>query len=174
MMVSLRRRFAETMCEFLESQSKLGFTSTAVGATASLPPPGFMVDHVRIRSGHGEEVFTNANYAPGRWEQFRLGWLAAWSPRTQIQTGAVVAVVAHQHRNDWRFDCARSMTNIKTTSDAVQIQGDSSIGPKILPGNVPWITKVEAGNSYKIAWRTSPRLIGWGRPSGSWYSVCGA
>ena len=27
---------------------------------------------------------------------------------------------------------------------------------------------------YKMAWRTSPRLIGWGRPSGSWYSVCGA
>ena len=69
------------------SQSKLGFTYTAVGATASQPPAGYAVDHTRIKLGEGEEVFTKAKAALGRWEQFHLGWVEAWSPETPIQTG---------------------------------------------------------------------------------------
>ena len=49
MMVSLRRPSTETIREFLASQSKLGFTYTAVGATASLPPADYVVDHTRIK-----------------------------------------------------------------------------------------------------------------------------
>ncbi|MGB2610244.1 MAG: DUF1990 family protein, partial [Isosphaeraceae bacterium] len=60
MMVSLRRPSTETIREFLASQSKLGFTYTAVGATASLPPADYVVDHTRIKLGQGEEVFMKA------------------------------------------------------------------------------------------------------------------
>ena len=67
------------------SQSKLGFTYTAVGATASQPPAGYTVDHTRIKLGEGEEVFMKAKAALGRWEQFRLGWVEVWSPETPIQ-----------------------------------------------------------------------------------------
>ncbi len=93
-MLSLRRPSIETIREFLASQSKLGFTYTAVGATASLPPAGYVVDHTRIKLGLGEEVFTKAKAALGQWEQFRLGWIEAWPPETPIQTGEVVAVIA--------------------------------------------------------------------------------
>ncbi len=93
-MLSLRRPSIETIREFLASQSKLGFTYTAVGATASLPPAGYTVDHSRIKLGEGEEVFTKAKAALGRWEQFRLGWVEAWSPETPIRTGEVVAIIA--------------------------------------------------------------------------------
>ncbi len=40
-----------------------GFTYAAVGATASLPPAGYVVDHTRIKLGEGEEVFTRAKAA---------------------------------------------------------------------------------------------------------------
>lgn len=93
-MVSWRRPSTETIREFLASQSKLGYTYTAVGATAGVPPAGYTVDHTRIKLGEGEEVFTRARAALLRWEQFRLGWLEAWSPKTTIETGDVVAVVA--------------------------------------------------------------------------------
>jgi len=93
-MLSLRRPSAEAIREFLASQSKLGFTYTAVGATASLAPAGYTVDHTRITLGAGEEVFTRAKAALGRWDQFRLGWIEAWPPETPIQTGEVVAVIA--------------------------------------------------------------------------------
>ena len=93
-MLSLRRPSAETIGEFLAAQSKLGLTYPAVGATAAVPPAGYAVDHTRIKLGEGEKVFSAAKAALGRWDQFRLGWVEAWSPETPIETGEVVAVIA--------------------------------------------------------------------------------
>lgn len=104
-MVSVRRPSTETIREFLASQSKLGFTYTAVGATASTPPAGYLVDHTRITLGQGEEVFSRAKDALSRWEQFRLGWLEAWSPQTPIRMGEVVAVVARNIGLWWLNAC---------------------------------------------------------------------
>jgi uncharacterized protein (UPF0548 family) len=104
-MVSLRRPSTETMREFLASQSKLGFTYTAVGATATTPPAGYVLDNTRIKLGEGEEVFTKAKAALMRWEQFHLGWVEAWSPKTTIETGDVVAVVARQVGVWWLNAC---------------------------------------------------------------------
>ncbi len=104
-MVSLRRPSTETIREFITSQSKLGFTYTSVRATASLPPAGYVVDHTRIKLGEGEEVFTRAEAALRHWEQFRLGWVEAWSPKTTIETGDVVAVVARNVGLWWLNAC---------------------------------------------------------------------
>jgi uncharacterized protein (UPF0548 family) len=104
-MVSLRRPSRETIREFLTSQSKLDFTYASVGATASLPPAGYVVDHTRIKLGQGEEVFMKAKLALGRWDHFRLGWVEARSPETPIQTGAVVAVIARNLGLWWLNAC---------------------------------------------------------------------
>jgi uncharacterized protein (UPF0548 family) len=104
-MLSLRRPPAETIREFLTSQSKLGFTYTAVGATASVPPADYAMDHTRIRLGQGEEVFSKAKAALKRWEQFQLGWVEAWSPETLIETGEVVAVIARKLGLWWLNAC---------------------------------------------------------------------
>jgi uncharacterized protein (UPF0548 family) len=93
-MVSLRRPSSEAIRAFLASQANLGFTYAAVGATASAPPEGYAVDHTRTKLGVGEEVFTKAKAALQRWEQFRLGWVEAWSPEATIASGDGVAVVA--------------------------------------------------------------------------------
>ena len=50
-MKSLRRPSAVTIGEFLAVQSKLDFTYPEVGATATVPPAGYVVDHTRIRLG---------------------------------------------------------------------------------------------------------------------------
>jgi uncharacterized protein (UPF0548 family) len=104
-MVSLRRPSSEAIRAFLASQAKLGFTYTAVGATASVPPEEYAVDHTRIRLGIGEEVFTKAKAAFQRWKQFRLGWVEAWSPKATIESGDVVAVVARQLGLWWLNAC---------------------------------------------------------------------
>ena len=65
MMVLMRRPSVETICRFLRSQSKLGFTYAAVGATAGLPPAGYLVNHTRIKLGQGEEIFTKARGCSG-------------------------------------------------------------------------------------------------------------
>src|SRR5690242_13033045 len=104
-MVSLRRPSSEALRAFLASQAKLGFTYTAVGATASVPPAGYAVDHTRVKLGVGEEGFTKAKVALRRWEQFRLGWVEAWSPRATIESGDLVAVVAREVGLWWLNAC---------------------------------------------------------------------
>jgi uncharacterized protein (UPF0548 family) len=104
-MVSLRRPSNGAIREFLRSQSRLDLTYTAAGATASLPPPGYVVDHTRIRLGEGEEVFTKAQAALRRWEHFRLGWVEAWPPETPLRPGEVVAIVARRVGVWWLNAC---------------------------------------------------------------------
>jgi uncharacterized protein (UPF0548 family) len=89
-----RRPSTEAIRAFLAAQSKLGFTYSAIGATATVPPAGYTVDHTRIKLGEGEEVFMRAKAALERWDHFRLGWAEAWPPETPIQTGEVVAIAA--------------------------------------------------------------------------------
>jgi len=91
--------------EFVASQSEFSFTYTAVGATMTVPPAGYTVDHTRIKLGEGQEVFTRAKAALLRWEQFRLGWVEAWSPNPRIQKGDVAAVVARQLGVWWLNAC---------------------------------------------------------------------
>ncbi len=104
-MVSLRRPSTGMIREFLASQSKLDFTYDAIGATKTVPPSGYDVDHTRVKLGEGEQVFTRARAAMGRWDHFHLGWVEAWSPNTTIETGNVVAIIARNFGLWWLNAC---------------------------------------------------------------------
>jgi uncharacterized protein (UPF0548 family) len=104
-MLSLRKPSAESVRRFLAGQAKLPFTYSAVGATATTPPAGYVVDRTRIKLGEGETVFRVAGDAVRRWEQFRLGWVEAWSPDTPIQPGEVVAVMGRAIGLWWLNSC---------------------------------------------------------------------
>lgn len=92
-MLSLRKPSAESVRRFLMEQAPLNFSYSAVGATAMVPPAGYVVDRTRIKLGQGEAVVHLAKTALQHWEQFRLGWVEAWSPDTSIKAGEVVAVL---------------------------------------------------------------------------------
>jgi uncharacterized protein (UPF0548 family) len=104
-MLSLRKPSAERLREFLAAQSKLDLTYPAVGATAAVPPAGYVVDRTRIRLGEGAGTFAAAKAALGRWEHFRLGWVEAWPPETPILAGQVVAVIARFFGLWWLNAC---------------------------------------------------------------------
>jgi uncharacterized protein (UPF0548 family) len=105
-MISLRKPSPATVRAFLTSQSGAGLSYPAVGATAAVPPPGYTVDHTRVRLGEGEEVFSAAKAALGRWEQFNLGWMQAWSPDDSIRAGGLV-VVAGRSLGLWWLNACR-------------------------------------------------------------------
>jgi uncharacterized protein (UPF0548 family) len=104
-MPTLRRPSTGTILEFLAAQSVLEFTYPAVGATATTPPPGYVVDHTRIKLGEGEETFGRARDALKGWDQFRLGWVEAWPPGAPIRTGEVVGSVARSLGLWWLNAC---------------------------------------------------------------------
>ena len=94
-MLSLRKPTVQTIRQFVDDQRCSDFSYTSVGASATEPPPGFVVDHTRVKLGSGEEAFLSGKTALGNWNQFQLGWVEACPTDTLIQTGEVVAVLAH-------------------------------------------------------------------------------
>jgi uncharacterized protein (UPF0548 family) len=92
-MFSLRKPSVDTLRRFVATQARLPFTYEAVGATAKMPPAGYVVDHTRIKLGEGEPVFRSGIAALRQWQQFRLGWVDAWPSDTPIQEGEAVAVM---------------------------------------------------------------------------------
>ena len=93
-MLALRKPSAQQLRDFLAAQPKLDLTYSAVGATAAVPPAGYVVDRTRIQLGEGAGTFAAAQAALARWEHFRLGWVKTWPLEAPIQAGQVVAVMA--------------------------------------------------------------------------------
>jgi uncharacterized protein (UPF0548 family) len=104
-MKSLRRPSDALMRVFLASQAKLDFTYAAVGASATVTPPGYFVDHTRIKLGEGEAVFQAAKAALAAWDQFKLGWVEAWPPEAPIKVGEPVGIVARRLGVWWLNAC---------------------------------------------------------------------
>ena len=104
-MLRFRTPQPATIRRFLEAQDKPDLSYEAVGATASEPPDGYVVDHTRIEIGSGSYAFSTAKSALESWQQFRLGWLGAWPATTPISEGEVVAVVARSLGMWWLHAC---------------------------------------------------------------------
>lgn len=104
-MLSLRKPPVEKLRRFVAGQAVLDFSYQAVGATATTPPAGFDVDRTRIELGAGESVFLSAQAALKRWQQFRLGWVDAWSPETPLEPGQVVAIMGWAVGFWWLNSC---------------------------------------------------------------------
>lgn len=104
-MPTLLKPDRETMREFRDRQSGLTCSYAAIGATATSPPPGFVVDRTRIRLGSGESVFRAAVAALRRWEQFQLGWVQPWPTDVPHLPGEVVTVLARASGLWWLNAC---------------------------------------------------------------------
>jgi uncharacterized protein (UPF0548 family) len=77
---------------FIANQEHAEFSYPDVGASASIVPIGYNVDHNRIELGSGEHVWERAIAAVRSWQMFNIPWLRLYWPGTQLQVGAVVAV----------------------------------------------------------------------------------
>lgn len=104
-MLFLRPPAEERIRAFLTAQRGLELTYAAVGATATTPPAGYVVDHTRTELGHGENAFLAARKALEGWRQFRLGWLEAIPEDAPIEVGQVVAILARFGRLWWLNAC---------------------------------------------------------------------
>lgn len=104
-MILRRKPSAEAIRGFLAQQASLNLTYHAVGATATTPPAGYVVDRTRSKIGEGEQVFLAAQAALRRWQQFDLGWIEASPADTPIEAGQVVAILARAIGLWWLNAC---------------------------------------------------------------------
>ena len=95
MRLSLGRPSPDEIRAFLDRQRGAPFSYPDVGATRSTPPPGWAVDHNRIRLGQGRADFEAACAAVRRWEMFRIGWVEIQGADAPLATGLVIGPLAH-------------------------------------------------------------------------------
>jgi len=96
---------------FLVRQQSAPHSYPDVGASAGVPPPGYAVDHNRIRLGEGAAAFKRAVEAVRRWEMFHLNWVWVHWPETPIEAGATVAITSQQ-LGFWTLNASRIVYTI--------------------------------------------------------------
>jgi uncharacterized protein (UPF0548 family) len=80
---------------FISGQKDSGFSYPEVGASATLAPTGYNVDHNRVQLGKGEDTWQRAANAIRAWKMFSMPWVTLHWPSASIQVGTDVAVSIH-------------------------------------------------------------------------------
>lgn len=80
---------------FISKQSDSGFSYPEVGASATVLPAGYNVDHNRVQLGRGEGTWQPATEAIRAWKMFSMPWVNLHWPSAPILVGTDVAVSVH-------------------------------------------------------------------------------
>ena len=100
-----RRPSEETVRQFIAGQRDMPFSYPAVGATQSVPPAGYTVDHNRIKLGEGETTYRKAVSALKSWKHFELGWVEIVPTGVPVEVGQIVAMQARTFGLWWLNAC---------------------------------------------------------------------
>ena len=104
-MLCFTKPTTDELRSFVSAQARFNFTYPDVGSTNGQPPPGYVVDHLRIQLGQGQAVFAAAKAALAGWEQYRQGWLELCWPDTPLEAGRTVGVLARSLGVWWLNAC---------------------------------------------------------------------
>jgi len=105
-MFFLREPSPSAVSEFIAGQRCLPFSYKAVGATADVPPGGYVIDHNRIQLGAGEATYQRAVENLQYWRHFDLGWVEIVPSGVRVEVGSVVAVKARAF-GTWSLNATR-------------------------------------------------------------------
>jgi uncharacterized protein (UPF0548 family) len=91
---------------FLAQQREKPFSYAEVGASRSVAPSGYNVDHNRILLGEGYETYLRAVESVKSWKMFDFAWLNLCWTDTPIVEGATVGIVV-RHFGFWSLNACR-------------------------------------------------------------------
>ena len=85
----------ERIRRFISEQKGTGFSYPEVGASATIAPTGYNIDHNRVQLGRGEVTWQRATKAIRTWQMFSMPWVKFHWPSAPILAGTDVAVSVH-------------------------------------------------------------------------------
>ena len=103
---------------FLESQRGISFSYAEVGASRAAAPPGYNIDHNRIRLGYGREAFNKAIDAIKDWKMFGFDWIEIFPRRPAIEAGMTVAVLV-RHLGFYSLNASRIVYTMDSSDSNV-------------------------------------------------------
>ncbi|CAN5510904.1 DUF1990 domain-containing protein [soil metagenome] len=93
--------------QFLIDSSSDKFSYPEIGATKSnSAPPGYNIDHNRVKLGSGPAAFERAKSAIIGWKMFDLDWVELIVDNTPIEIDQTVAILVH-HFSFYSLNAAR-------------------------------------------------------------------
>jgi len=104
---------------FVAAQRNRTFSYREVGQSLKAGPPGYQVDHHRVRIGEGRAAFARAVEAVRGWKMFDLGWVAIWPAAAPIEAGTTVAVRG-RHFGFWSLNACRIVYTIEEEGSVVR------------------------------------------------------
>ena len=96
----------EAVPGFLAGQQSQPFSYPEIGASCSVAPAGYYVDHNRIKLGEGQETFAKAVQALKHWKMFEMDWIEIAPKDAPIVEGSCVAILV-QHFGFWSLNASR-------------------------------------------------------------------
>jgi uncharacterized protein (UPF0548 family) len=105
-MLLVQRPDEAAIVRFLDDQRHRPFSYPDIGATRSVTPRGYNIDHNRIRLGKGPAVFATAVDALRHWKMFDLGWVTLVPDDAPITRGSCVAILV-KHFGFWSLNASR-------------------------------------------------------------------
>src|SRR5712692_10582396 len=110
-MFFLKKPDLKTVREFINSVQDESFSYPESGASRVAAPPGYNIDHNRIRLGVGFDTFTRASHCLSNWEMFELGWIELFPTHAPIEAGVTVAILV-RHFGFWSLNASRIVYTI--------------------------------------------------------------
>lgn len=105
-MFQLSKPTDEQVRAFAKSAASLKYSYHELACTRGPAPPGYTVDHNRVRLGQGEAVFNRAVAALRHWKHFDLGWVNLVPSDAPIAPEMVVIVIVN-HILLWSMNSCR-------------------------------------------------------------------
>ena len=104
---------------FLAAQRNRSFSYREVGYSRRGGPPGYTVDHNRVRIGEGRAAFARAVEALRNWKMFDLGWVSLHPTAAPIEPGTTVAVRC-RHLGFWSLNACRIVYTVDDEGPVVR------------------------------------------------------
>jgi uncharacterized protein (UPF0548 family) len=105
--------------EFLAQQRYRTFSYREAGFTRRGAPPGYKVDHNRVRLGEGRAAFARAVEAVRSWTMSDLGWVSVHPAAAPIEPGTIV-VVRCRHFGFWSLNACRIVYTVDEEGPVVK------------------------------------------------------